>query len=165
LADGRRYRFDNFGIDDVVFTAATNPGEPMKPLDRIASTGEISRFMLALKSALAEADTIPLLIFDEIDIGVGGRSGEIIGRKLRALSRSHQVVCITHLPQIAAFADAHFTVSKRTAGERTVSTIAALEGEARLNELAVMVAGPRITATALKAAGELIEKAEAWKIE
>jgi DNA repair protein RecN (Recombination protein N) len=163
FADGTCYRFDASGADEVVFIAATNPGEPMKPLDRIASTGEISRFMLALKSALAEADTIPLLIFDEIDIGVGGRSGEVIGRKLWALSRNHQVICITHLPQIAAFADAHYTVSKRTAGDRTVSTIAVLEGEARRNELAVMVAGPRITAAALNAAGELIEKAEAWK--
>jgi DNA repair protein RecN (Recombination protein N) len=143
--------------------AATNPVEPMKPLDRIASTGEISRFMLALKSALAGADMIPLLIFDEIDIGVGGRSGEVIGRKLWTLSRSHQVICITHLPQIAAFADTHFTVSKQTAGDRTVSTIAILEGEARRNELAVMVAGPRITTTARNTAGELIEKAEAWK--
>ena len=110
--DGVSYRFDSSGADEVVFIASTNPGEPMKPLDRIASTGEISRFMLALKSALAEADTIPVLIFDEIDIGVGGRSGEVIGRKLWTLSRNHQVICVTHLPQIAAFADAHFNVSK-----------------------------------------------------
>jgi DNA repair protein RecN (Recombination protein N) len=163
FADGTCYRFDSSGADEVVIVAATNPGEPMKPLDRIASTGEISRFMLALKSALAGADMIPLLIFDEIDIGVGGRSGEVIGRKLWTLSRSHQVICITHLPQIAAFADTHFTVSKQTAGDRTVSTIAILEGEARRNELAVMVAGPRITTTARNTAGELIEKAEAWK--
>jgi DNA repair protein RecN (Recombination protein N) len=160
---GTCYRFDSSGTDDVVFVAATNPGEPMKPLDRIASTGEISRFMLALKSALAGADTIPLLIFDEIDIGVGGRSGEVIGRKLWALSRNHQVICITHLPQIAAFADTHFTVSKHTAGDRTVSTITVLEGETRQSELAAMVAGPRVTATARNTAGELIEKAEAWK--
>jgi DNA repair protein RecN (Recombination protein N) len=163
LPDGRRCRFDSNGVDGVVFMASTNPGEPMKPLDRIASTGEISRFMLALKSALAEADMVPLLIFDEIDIGIGGRSGEIIGRKLWGLSRSHQVICITHLPQIAAFADAHFTVSKHAGADRTVSTIAGLLGEARLNELAVMIAGSRITPSALDAARELIEKAEAWK--
>ncbi|MCK4274170.1 MAG: DNA repair protein RecN [Dehalococcoidales bacterium] len=161
--DGECYRFDSTGVDDVAFIASTNPGEPMKPLDRIASTGEVSRFMLALKSALAEADTIPVLIFDEIDIGVGGRSGEIIGRKLWNLSRSHQVICVTHLPQIASFADAHFNVSKKTAGDRTVSTIEALQGDSCRNELAVMIAGPRYTATALKAAGELMEKAEAWK--
>jgi len=161
--DGECYRFDSTGVDDVAFIASTNPGEPMKPLDRIASTGEVSRFMLALKSALAEADTIPVLIFDEIDIGVGGRSGEIIGRKLWNLSRSHQVICVTHLPQIAAFADAHYSVSKRTAGDRTVSTIEALQGDSCRNELAVMIAGPRYTATALKAAGELMGKAGAWK--
>jgi len=161
--DGECYRFDSRGVDDVVFIASTNPGEPVKPLDRIASTGEVSRFMLALKSALAEADTIPVLIFDEIDIGVGGRSGEVIGRKLWKLSRSHQVICVTHLPQIAAFADAHYNVSKRTAGDRTISTIEALQGDSRLKELAVMIAGSHYTATALKAAGELMEKAGSWK--
>jgi len=163
LPEGDCYQFNASGIDSVVFMASTNPGEPMKPLDRIASTGEISRFLLALKSALAGADTIPVLIFDEIDIGIGGRSGEIIGRKLWNLSRSHQVICVTHLPQIAAFADAHFSVAKQTVSDRTVSTIKALQGEARLNELAVMVAGPRYTETALSAARELIEKAEKWK--
>jgi DNA repair protein RecN (Recombination protein N) len=156
---GGFYRYSNSGIDDVYFEASTNPGEPRKPLDRIASTGEASRFLLAMKSALAEADTIPVLIFDEIDIGIGGRSGEVIGRKLKSLARSHQVICVTHLPQIAAFADAHYTVSKHTVGGRTVSTIAALEGEARCQELAVMLGGPRYTASALAAARELIEKA------
>ncbi|MBN1176968.1 MAG: DNA repair protein RecN [Dehalococcoidales bacterium] len=163
MPDGANYRFDSSGVDDVVFIASTNPGEPMKPLDRIASTGEISRFMLALKSALAEADTIPVLIFDEVDIGVGGRSGEVIGRKLWNLSRSHQVICVTHLPQIAAFADAHFSVSKKAAGERTVSTLETLDGDAHLKELAVMISGPRYTDTALNAAGELMEKADDWK--
>jgi DNA repair protein RecN (Recombination protein N) len=162
LPDGGTYRFSASGIDDVYFEASTNPGEPRKPLEKIASTGEISRFLLALKSALAEADTIPVLIFDEIDIGIGGRSGEVIGRKLWNLARSHQVICVTHLPQIAAFADAHYSVSKQTTGGRTVSTIETLRGEARVKELAVMLGGPRYTASALTAARELIEKAEAW---
>jgi len=162
LPDGGSYRFSASGVDDVYFEASTNPGEPRKPLDKIASTGEISRFLLAMKSALAEADTIPVLIFDEIDIGIGGRSGEVIGRKLWNLARSHQVICVTHLPQIAAFADAHYSVSKRTAGGRTVSTIAALRGEARVEELAAMLGGPRYTASALTSARELIEKAETW---
>lgn len=161
--DGEYYRFTGSGVDNVAFMAATNPGEPLKPLDRIASTGEISRFMLALKSALAEADTIPVLIFDEIDIGVGGRSGEVIGRKLWSLSRSHQVICVTHLPQIAAFADAHYHVSKRSAGDRTVSNIEALKGERRLNELAVMISGPQYSDNSLKAAIELVGKADRWK--
>ena len=161
--DGERYKFSASGVDDIVFMASTNPGEPLKPLDKIASTGEVSRFLLALKSALAEADTIPVLIFDEIDIGIGGRSGEVIGRKLWNLSRHHQVICVTHLPQIAAFADAQYRVSKQTTGERTISTIEAIQGEARIKELAVMIAGPRYTPTALDTARELIEKAENWK--
>jgi len=161
--DGERYQFSTSGVDNVEFMASTNPGEPLKPLARIASTGEISRFMLALKGALAEADTIPVLVFDEIDIGIGGRSGEVIGKKLWNLSRNHQVICVTHLPQIAAFADAHYNVSKKSTGDRTVSTISALQGEARLNELAVMVGGPRYTANSLNAARELLQKAETWK--
>ncbi len=163
LPDGNFYKFNNSGVDDVAFLASTNPGEPAKALDKIASTGEISRFMLALKSALAEADTIPVLIFDEIDIGIGGRSGEVIGRKLWKLAQNHQVICVTHLPQIAAFADAQYRVSKRTARDRTVSTIEPLQGEAREKELAMMIGGQQYTESALKAARELIEKAAAWK--
>ncbi len=161
--DGEKYKYSASGADDIVFRASTNPGEPLKPLDKIASTGEISRFLLALKGALAEADTIPVLIFDEIDIGIGGRSGEVIGKKLWNLARQHQVICVTHLPQIAAFADAQYCVSKQTIGERTVSTIESVRGEARFKEIAVMIGGARYTATALTAAGELIEKAENWK--
>jgi len=161
--DGQRYRFTSTGADDVVFMASTNPGEPLKPLDRIASTGEISRFLLALKSALAGADTVPVLIFDEIDIGIGGRSGEVVGKKLWRLARHHQVICVTHLPQIAAFADAQYRVTKRAAGDRTVSSIEGIKGEARLKELAVMIAGPRYTPAALNTARELIEKAGSWK--
>jgi DNA repair protein RecN (Recombination protein N) len=163
LPAGKTYKFNSSGVDDVGFLASTNPGEPAKALDKIASTGEISRFMLALKSALAEADTIPVLIFDEIDIGIGGRSGEVIGRKLWKLAQNHQVICVTHLPQIAAFADAQYRVTKQTARDRTVSTIEPLKGEAREKELAAMIGGPSYTESALQAARELIAKAEAWK--
>jgi DNA repair protein RecN (Recombination protein N) len=163
LADGGTYRFTNSGVDIVEFRASTNPGEPVKSLDKIASTGEISRFMLALKSALAEADMVPVLIFDEIDIGVGGRSGEVIGMKLWKLAQNHQVICVTHLPQIAAFADVHFNVSKQAAGQRTTSSIRSLDGEARLNELAEMLGGSKFTSSALDAARELMEKAGEWK--
>ncbi len=121
--DGPNLCFYGDGIDDVEFMVSTNPGEPLKPLAKIASTGEISRFTLALKSALSEADNIPVLIFDEIDIGLGGRSGDMIGKKLWALARNHQVVCVTHLPQIAAYADAHFCVNKEITGQRTSSTL------------------------------------------
>jgi DNA repair protein RecN (Recombination protein N) len=164
LPDGQNYEFTAHGVDDVAFLASTNPGEPAKALDRIASTGEISRFMLALKSALAEADTIPILIFDEIDIGIGGRSGEVIGRKLWKLSRHHQVICVTHLPQIAAFADAQFRVTKQAAGQRTSSRIETLDREMRFGELAAMIGGPKFTENALAAARELIESAETWKM-
>ncbi len=161
--DGRQYLFSSSGIDTVEFMASTNPGEPLKPLARIASTGEISRFMLALKCALAEADTTPVLIFDEIDIGIGGRSGEIIGRKLWDLSKNHQVTCVTHLPQIAAFADSHYSVSKENTGNRTISRIMALKGEDRLNELAAMIGGPHFAANSLEAAREILQKADSWK--
>ena len=163
MPDGELYKYNGNGVDVVEFLASTNPGEPLKSLDKIASTGEISRFMLAMKSALAEADNIPVLIFDEIDIGVGGRSGEVIGMKLWKLSRNHQVICVTHLPQIAAFADVQFNVSKESSGERTVSTIKPLDGESRLQELAVMIGGPQYTPNALNAARELIEQAATWK--
>lgn len=163
LPDGETCRFSSTGIDIVEFQASTNPGEPVKSLDKIASTGEVSRFMLALKSAMAGADMVPVLIFDEIDIGVGGRSGEVIGRKLWRLARNHQVICVTHLPQIAAFADAHFSVSKQTSGERTTSSIECLDEESRLRELAEMIGGTRYTASALDAARELLDKARSWK--
>jgi len=161
--DGNFHKYSSSGVDEVAFLASTNPGEPAKALDRIASTGEISRFMLALKSALAEADTIPILIFDEIDIGIGGRSGEVIGQKLWKLSLHHQVICVTHLPQIAAFADAQYRVSKQTTGDRTASHIETLDKEMRFKELAAMIGGPKYTTSALNAAKELIEGAEGWK--
>ena len=160
---GESYAFSNEGSDTVEFMVSTNPGEPLKPLARIASTGEISRFTLALKGALSDADNIPVLIFDEIDIGIGGRSGEIIGKKLWALARKRQVVCVTHLPQIAVFADAHFSVSKEASGARTVSMLEDLDDESRITELAIMIAGPQYTETSSKNAIELMQKAEAWK--
>ena len=163
LPDEERYEYNMDGIDIVEFITATNPGEPLKPLARIASTGELSRFMLALKGALTEVDAIPILIFDEIDIGVGGRSGEVIGKKLWELSRNRQVVCVTHLPQIAAFADAHYSVHKETISRRTLSKIEPLYGESRVNELAVMLAGPDYTGTSLNAARELMHKADVLK--
>ncbi len=161
--DGEVYAFSNDGVDTVEFMASTNPGEPLKPLAKIASTGEISRFMLALKTALSQVDNIPVLVFDEIDIGIGGRSGEIIGRKLWALAQNRQVLCITHLPQIAVFADAHYSIHKEMSGARTVSILRTLQGESRIKELAVMLAGPQFTDISLDNARELMQKAEIWK--
>ncbi len=161
--DGESYSFTGEGADAVEFIASTNPGEPLKPLTKIASTGEISRFTLALKGALCEADHVPVLIFDEIDIGVGGRSGEVIGKKLWALARNHQVICVTHLPQIAAFADAHYRIHKEVVGERTLSMLETLEDEPRIKELAAMIGGRQYSETSLDNARELMQKTEGWK--
>jgi DNA repair protein RecN (Recombination protein N) len=163
LTDGQTYVPAIGGVDIAEFLVSTNPGEPRRPLARIASTGEISRFTLALKGALSGADNIPVLIFDEIDIGIGGRSGEIIGEKLCRLARDRQVICVTHLPQIASFADAHFSVRKEVSGSRTLSRLQYLNDQSRLRELAEMLAGPQYTATSLEGARELRSKAEAWK--
>ncbi|MFC1943845.1 DNA repair protein RecN [Chloroflexota bacterium] len=161
--DANSYAFTKEGVDIVEFEASTNPGEPLKPLAVIASTGEISRFMLALKSALAESDNTPVLIFDEIDIGVGGRSGEIVGKKLWNIARDRQAICITHLPQIAVLADSHYSVHKKTTGNRTTSIIEILHGDARIKEITVMLSGLQHTKIALENAKELIEKAARWK--
>lgn len=163
LTDGECYVFTKDGIDQVEFMASTNPGEPLKPLAKIASTGEISRFMLALKGALSEADNIPVLIFDEIDIGIGGRSGETIGEKLWTLARNRQVICVTHLPQIAAFADTQHAIHKESIGGRTLSMIETLDGEARVREIAVMLSGPGKFEAYIDNARELIQKSEEWK--
>jgi DNA repair protein RecN (Recombination protein N) len=163
LPDGRTYTFNKGGVDTVEFMASTNLGEPVKPLVKIASTGEISRFMLALKGALSKADNIPVLVFDEIDIGVGGRSGEIIGKKLWALTQNRQVICVTHLPQIAAFADAHYNIQKTVDGNRTLSNLKILEDESRTKELAAMLAGLQYTEASVSSARELVQKADSWK--
>ncbi len=139
--DGGRAAFDPSGLDRVEFLVAPNPGEGLKPLAKTASGGETSRLMLGLKSILARADRTPTLIFDEIDQGIGGRVGAIVGRKLWTLARGHQVLCVTHLPQLAAFGDQHFRVSKAAVKGRTVTQVEALEGEARLTELSSMLGG------------------------
>jgi DNA repair protein RecN (Recombination protein N) len=141
--DGRAYAFDATGLDRVEFQVAPNPGEPLRPLARIASGGETARLMLALKAALAEVDDVPVLIFDEVDAGVGGRSGHVIGEKLAELSRSHQVLCVTHLPQVASYADAHFRLVKTVQDDRTRTTVSRLDDAGRVEELAVMLGGTR----------------------
>lgn len=133
--------FDENGIDQVQFLIAPNPGEGLKPLVKIASGGETSRLMLALKNVLAEADTIPTLIFDEIDQGIGGRIGAIVGEKLWQLGRNHQVLCVTHLPQLAAFGIQHYHVRKLVRDGRTITQVDDMDGEARVRELANMFGG------------------------
>ncbi len=138
-ANGQRVAFDATGIDRVEFLVAPNVGEGLKPLVKIASGGETARLMLALKTVLSRADQTPTLIFDEIDQGIGGRVGSTVGQKLWGLSQNHQVVCITHLPQLAGYGDAHFKVEKASDGERTVTQVAQLDEKARVEELAQML--------------------------
>jgi len=140
-AAGRAVAFDVTGLDKVEFLVAPNVGEGLKPLVKIASGGETARLMLALKGVLARADQTPTLIFDEIDQGIGGRVGTIVGRKLWGLARSHQVLCITHLPQLAGFGDQHFKVEKQIVGDRTLTHVRALSAEERVGELAQMLGG------------------------
>jgi DNA repair protein RecN (Recombination protein N) len=145
FADGRRVAFDPTGLDRVEFLVAPNVGEGLKPLVKIASGGETARLMLALKGVLARADQTPTLIFDEIDQGIGGRVGAVVGQKLWALGRSHQVMCITHLPQLAGFGDQHFKVEKLVQGDartgRTVTRVIPLTPEDRITEIAQMLGG------------------------
>lgn len=138
----RRVSFDSTGLDRVEFLVSANPGEPLRPLARVASGGETSRLMLALKTVLSHADETPTLIFDEIDVGIGGRVGAIVGQKLWGLNSNHQVLCITHLPQLAAFGDTHFSVAKETHDGRTTTDVHLLSGPARIEELAQMLGTP-----------------------
>jgi DNA repair protein RecN (Recombination protein N) len=139
LEDGRKVAFDSNGLEQVEFLVAPNPGEGLKPLVKIASGGETSRMMLAIKNVLAQADKVPTLIFDEIDQGIGGRVGLVVGRKLWELARRHQVLCVTHLPQLAAYGEQHIQVQKHIKDGRTETQVKALLGEARLVELAQMM--------------------------
>ncbi len=157
LADGTRIAFDQNGIDRVEFLVAPNPGEGLKPLAKIASGGETSRLMLGLKNVMARADEVPSLIFDEIDQGIGGRVGMVVGHKLWNLSRSHQVFCVTHLPQLAVFGDQHYQVQKLVDKGRTLTRVEPLEGEARLLELSQMLG--EVGEGTLRSAHELVQTA------
>jgi DNA repair protein RecN (Recombination protein N) len=142
----RRLKFDATGIDTVEFMLAANRGEPLRPLAKVASGGETARIMLALKTVLSRADHTPTLIFDEIDQGIGGRVGSVVGQKLWRLSDGHQVLCVTHLAHIAGFADKHFRVSKGYSGERTVAMITELNDRARVDEIAEMLGAETVSA-------------------
>jgi len=146
------------GIDRATFMIAPNPGEELKPLAGIASGGELSRVVLALKAILAETDAVETIVFDEVDAGIGGGTAEVVGRKLSELARHHQVICITHLPQIAKFGEHHFSISKHVNDGRTLTSIQPLNKEDRFREIARMLAGEEITQTTLDHARELLEK-------
>jgi DNA repair protein RecN (Recombination protein N) len=157
------------GIDQVLYMISTNPGEPLRQLEHIASGGELSRVMLALKASV-EAGTTPTLrkkreggagqrtlVFDEIDTGIGGRAAEAVGKKLKALARSNQVLCVTHLPQIATFADHHYVIEKKESGGRTRTSIRAVVGDERTEEVARMLSGAKLTETSRKHAEQMIK--------
>ena len=151
------------GFDQVAYLISTNPGEPMGPIEEIASGGELSRVMLALKASVEagrlpgkESDGQRSLVFDEIDTGIGGRAADAVGKKLKALSRSKQVLCITHLPQIASFADRHYLIEKHESGGRTRTTVRPLEAEERRSEIARMLSGAKVTEASLQNAEQMI---------
>jgi DNA repair protein RecN (Recombination protein N) len=157
LVEGKNYAFDLTGIDRVEFLISPNVGEPPKPLAKIASGGETSRLMLALKAVLSAADQVPTLIFDEIDQGIGGRAGGVVGLKLWGLTSEHQVLCVTHLPQLACYGDTHFQVDKAESEGRTVTRVRMLEGQERIEELAAMLGGPA-GKTQLRSAEEMFQE-------
>jgi DNA repair protein RecN (Recombination protein N) len=167
--EGNTAHWTSSGWDIVECRIATNPGEPLKPLHEIASGGEMSRVMLALKVSVEEGQAKPnlakskqkaptprTLVFDEIDIGIGGRAAEAVGQKLKSLSRGQQILCVTHLPQIAAFADQHFLIDKRESDGRTKTKISLLDDRARTHEIARMVSGAKVTETSLQHAAQMI---------
>jgi DNA repair protein RecN (Recombination protein N) len=157
--------FNQNGADEVEFLFSSNPGEEPMPLGKIASGGELSRVMLALKVTAAESDRIPVLIFDEVDTNVGGRLADVIARKLKEVSAHHQVIFITHLPQIAATANNHLHVSKKCVDGKTVTAIKRLEGEERIAEIAAMLAGKAVSQTATKHAKELLQRSGHHEVE
>lgn len=157
---GRFFRVGPTGVDHVEFLIAPNPGEDLKPLRKIASGGELSRIMLALKSLIAKSDKIPTLVFDEIDVGIGGATAEKVGEKMAALSQIHQILCITHLPQIAARARTHFAVEKKMTAGRALTNVRRLEANDRPVELARMLEGEKVTDLGRRHAAQMIRQAK-----
>ncbi|MBD3284937.1 DNA repair protein RecN, partial [candidate division WOR-3 bacterium] len=153
----KRYKLTDNGLESIQFMFSANPGEEPKPLNRIASGGEISRIMLALKTVLVKSDRIPVLVFDEIDVGIGGATAETIGKRLKELAEVKQILLVTHLPQIARYADTHFRITKQIKGKRTVTRIKKLAHNDRIEELARMLGGEEITETVRAHAAELLE--------
>ncbi len=154
---------DATGMDQVCFHMSANVGEDLKPIAKVASGGELARIMLALKSVLAESDQVGALIFDEVDTGVSGRAARKVGEKMADIARCKQVLCVTHLPQIAALADIHFSVEKGVRNNRTYTRVERLDWEGRKQELARLTGGGEVTALQLESAGQLLEQAEQYR--
>ena len=155
--NNKNFAYDSNGCDEVEFYISTNVGEDVKQLVKVASGGEVSRIMLALKSVLAKSDKLPLLIFDEIDSGISGNIAQKVGQALKSLASFHQIVAITHLPQIAAFSDHHYAVEKKTIDDRVISLIRKLDERGKVIEVAKLLSGEKVTDASIKSAKELIE--------
>ena len=151
------------GCDTIRFLMSANVGEDLRPIAKIASGGELARIMLALKNVLAEQESIATLVFDEVDTGVSGRAAQKVAEKLAQVARRKQVLCVTHLPQLAAMADTHFSVQKGESGGRTFTRVVQLDRDARKAELARITGGSRVTDALLESAGELLDQAEAYR--
>ena len=162
VAGKKYFAYTRSGIDQVEFMISTNPGEPVKPLSSIASGGETCRIMLAIKSTFNRADTIPTLVFDEIDAGIGGRSADIVGRKLALLAGQHQVICVTHLPQIACFGDMHVKIVKETTSGRASTKVECIQGHSRVEELAAMLGSKNAGEIMIDGAEKLLDQAQSW---
>ena len=157
---GKKYRLFPNGIDEVEFLISLNPGEEIKPLVKVASGGEISRIMLAIKNILSEVDRIPVMVFDEIDAGISGKIAQDVGRKLNQMSSGKQLICITHLPQIAGYSVLHYSVGKKVKDNKTETYIKQLQGKDKTEEIAKLISGDKVTEASLNAARELIKDAK-----
>ena len=154
---------DGDGMDAVRFLMSANTGEALRPIHKIASGGELARIMLAMKNVLSEQDHVGTMVFDEVDTGVSGRAAQKVAEKMARISRSKQVLCVTHLPQLAAMADTHFSVEKGEKNGRTYTEVRRLEREQRRQELARLTGGSHVSQTMLDGAEELLEQAEAFR--
>ena len=160
-------KLDHFtanGMDDACFMISTNVGEPMRPLYEVASGGELSRVMLAIKSCLAYEDDTPTLVFDEIDVGISGRTAQKVAEKMSLIGKSHQVICITHLPQIAAMADSHYSIEKNVENSKTITKIRILSREEQIGEIARLLGGAEITDATIVSATEMKGLADKAKL-
>jgi len=158
-------KFTHNGMDKVQFSISTNPGEPLKPLEKVVSGGELSRIMLALKTVFVDKDQIPTVIFDEIDTGISGRIAQAVAEKMYSISKKHQVFCVTHLPQIACISDVHYWVSKEIKDEKTYTRVRKMDKEEKEYEIAKMIGGSEVTRLTLEHAKELINMADSKKIQ
>ena len=161
IGQGQRVAIDRHGVDHVEFQFTPNPGEPLRPLAKVASGGEGARLLLSVKSILSQVDDVPTLIFDEVDVGIGGRAGNVVGERLWNISRRHQVIVITHLPQVAAYAEDHFVIAKHVVDQRTRTQLTLLTMNERVDELAAMLDGASDHEHSRRSALEMIQRAHA----